>query len=150
MNTGEEYLDLADQFEEAGNIRGAFAMLLAGAKCGNQSCQVNLANYYAEGKAVRANFEEARRWYKRAFRTGSRGAAYNMALEFLRRGDIRNARAWAKRAMALEEGEAYVLMAKMSKTKAIRKKLLEYAIQMSSDDIFEDTKKEAELLLATL
>jgi TPR repeat protein len=90
------FLSESERHEANGDFKKAFISLLAGAKSGDSSCQINLGNAYADGKGVRKNISEAARWYKAAYRQGERCAANNLAIDRQTQGNIRSAIFWFK------------------------------------------------------
>jgi TPR repeat protein len=144
----------AEHFEEAGDYKMAAKVLQRGAKLGNPSCQLNLGNYYADGTGVRKSLERAAYWYKAAYRSGDRSGALGLAIDKRNQGDFRSAEAWFKKAVAMKDGSAHLELAKMylaqgkKRTEAL--KMLEKVIRMSRDDVSNDEKAEAKLLLRKL
>ena len=53
----------ADKLADEGDFKSAFRLFLAAAKAGDSSCQINLGNFYDDGKGVRRNRSAA--MYKR-------------------------------------------------------------------------------------
>jgi len=74
LDPGKLFLE-TERREESGDFSNAFKSLLAGARLGHTSCQVNLGNFYASGKGTRKNLQKPAYWYKRAYRDGARDAA---------------------------------------------------------------------------
>jgi TPR repeat protein len=141
----------AEQYDEAGKFRKAFTRLLAGAKLGDAGSQLNLGNFYASGKGVRKNLEKAAYWYKKAYRNGESSAAHNLAIDLKKKGSLRAAVIWFKKAIAMNDGESCVALAKIySARRGCRKaakELLGRALKMTRYEISEDSKDEAESLL---
>lgn len=67
----EAFLIDAERHEQLGDLHRAFACLLKGARFGDSSCQLNVGNFYSDGKAVMKNLKLAARWYKQAYRNGN-------------------------------------------------------------------------------
>jgi TPR repeat protein len=67
---------------------------------GNLEAQTNLGNIYDDGDGVRASFDKARYWYRRAIARGSPDAAYNLGISYLNRGNARWGIYWLKVARA--------------------------------------------------
>ncbi len=147
----DELFNQSWRHEEKGDLASAFKCLLAGARLGHTSCQINLGNYYSDGTAVQPNLKRAAYWYRVAYKNGDRCAAANMAIEHRKAGRQRAAVLWFKRAVALEDGDACVELAKMYMTRKGGEKLatplLEQALLMRRRDITEYGKEEAKALL---
>jgi TPR repeat protein len=150
----ESLLVEAERLEEAGNYKLAAKVLLRGAKSGNTSCQLNLGNYYASGTGVRRNLEKATHWYKAAYKNGNRAGALNLAIDERDRGDFGAAERWFKKAIAMEDGSAYIELAKMyvahDRKRLTTLDLLRQVIKMNRDNVSVDEKEEAKSLLRTL
>jgi len=102
----------ADKLEESGDLRGAFRLFLAGAKAGDTGCQLNLGNYYDDGKGIRRNRAKALYWYKKAYRRGDASAAYNIAILWRNEHEPTRALPWFKRAVKMGDAEANLEIAK--------------------------------------
>lgn len=98
----EKGCDLYDQ----GKAGEAFKAFYHSAKLGNPQAKVNLANLYDAGEGVERNHEQATYWYKMAIRKGLPEAAYNLAVSYRQRGNIRWARFWFTRARDLGDEDA--------------------------------------------
>jgi|SRR5579863_630453 len=144
----------AERYEEMGDFRKAFKCLLAAAQLGNVSCQINLGNFYASGTGVRRNLEEAAYWYKRAYKNGDRCGALNLAIDKRNEGDIRSAVIWFKKAIAMNDGDSCIALAKIYNARKGGQKaasdLLRRALRMSRDDISDDSKEQAKSLLSEI
>lgn len=132
----------AEWSEERGHLSEAFKFLLAAARLGDASSQLNLANFYSEGKGVPKSLAQAAKWYKVAYRNGNRSTALNLALDLEKQGHTR-----AAIAVVLNDGDACVALEKLYKNKRIQIELLRKAMLMSSDDITQDARSEAQELL---
>jgi TPR repeat protein len=141
----------AERREASGDFRNAFKSLLAGARLGHSGCQVNLGNFYASGKGTRKSLQKAAHWYKQAYKNGDRCAASNLAIDRRNAGNIRSAVIWFKKAIALNDGDACIPLAKIYKARKGGQKaavaLLRQALQMNRNCISESGREEAELLL---
>ena len=141
----------AERYEESGDFSSAFKSLLAGAKLGHSSCQVNLGNFYASGKGTRRSLRRAAHWYKRAYKNGDSGAASNLAIDRRNAGNIRSAVIWFKKAIALDDAEACIPLAKIYMTRKGGQKaaiaLLRQALRINRNCISESGREEAESLL---
>ncbi len=141
----------AEKHEEAGNLKIAFERLLAGARLNDSSCQVNLGNFYANGRGVRRNLKKAAYWYKKAYRNGSSCGALNLAIDRRNEGNGRSAVIWFKKAIAMNNGDACIELAKTYKNRKGGEKaaagLLRRALRL---EICEASEEEAESLLKEL
>jgi TPR repeat protein len=141
----------AEILEEMGDLQGAFRCLLGGAELGHDSSQLNLGNMYAAGLGTKKNLKLAADWYARAYRNGNVTAAFNLAIDKRRQGDVRSAVLWLKKALAKNHGGACIELAEIyARRPGMRPKardLLERALKMSSDDITEDEKERAKIAL---
>ena len=105
----------ADEFEEKGNFKRAFQSFLAAARLGHAGCQVNLGNFYAAGKGTRKDMAAAAYWYQKAYRNGDRTGALNLAIDRRNGGRTRSAVIWFKKAIAMNDGDACIALAKIYK-----------------------------------
>src|SRR5216684_1715323 len=76
----------ADELEEKGKLKSAFRLFLAAAKAGDTGCQINVGNYYCDGKGIRRNLSVGLYWYKRAYRRGDASAAGNIGMTWKNQG----------------------------------------------------------------
>ena len=94
---------------------------------------------------------EAARWYKRAYRNGVSDGALNLSVDLENQGNTRGAIAWLKRAVAMNDGEAHVRLAKFYLKKRngteTASNLLKQAVLLSPSYISEDGRDEAKALL---
>jgi TPR repeat protein len=102
----------ADRQEARGNLKGAFRLFLAAAKAGDSGCQLNVGNYYDDGKGVRRNRVAALYWYKRAYRRGDAAAAYNIGITWRNECQPKRALSWFRRAAKMGDHEANLEIAK--------------------------------------
>lgn len=109
---GEELFIRAEKQEKRGELRSAFRLYLAGAKLGETGCQVDVGNYYDDGKAVRRNRKAALYWYKRAYRRGSASAAHNIGILLRNDKNPKHALEWFKKAVRMGDGESNLEIAK--------------------------------------
>ncbi len=149
--TAEELFRDAELREERGDFRGAFKSLLIAANRGDLLSILNVGNYYAAGRGVRKDLSEAARWYKRAYRNGVSDGALNLSVDLENQGNTRGAIAWLKRAVAMNDGEAHVRLAKFYLKKRngteTASNLLKQAVLLSPSYISEDGRDEAKALL---
>lgn len=102
----------ADKYEDMGQPRKAFRCMLAAAKLGDTGAQINVGNYYDEGKGVRRSRSEAVYWYKRAYRRGAACAANNIGVLLRNENKHRRALSWFLRAVNLGDDEAHLEIGK--------------------------------------
>lgn len=105
-----EILELACDLYESGERRRSVGLFKQAAAAGVIEAQVNPANIYDAGDGVRADFQAARYWYRRAVDHGSPEAAYNLAVSYLNRGNFRWARYWLLVAEKLGDADARELL----------------------------------------
>lgn len=151
---GESMARAAEIFEDMKDWRGAFKCLSAAARFNHNSSQLNLGNLYASGRGARKNLGLAEYWYKRAYKGGNLAAAYNLALDKKRQGDVDAAISWLKKAAARRDGSSYLALAEMysKKVGGIKKAvdLLQQALEFNSEEIFDDDREKVESLLRKL
>jgi hypothetical protein len=149
--SGEELFRDAELLEERGDFRGAFKSLLIAAQKGEILSQLNLGNYYAAGRGVPKDLREAARWYKRAYRNGRSAGAVNLSADLEKQGNIRGAIVWLKRAVAMNDGDACIRLAKIYLEKRngteTASQLLKQAVSLSPGYISDDGRDEAKKLL---
>jgi TPR repeat protein len=149
--SAEELFRDAELREERGDFRGAFKSLLIAAKRGDLLSSLNLGNYYAVGRGVRKDLREAARWYKRAYRLGNSDGALNLSVDLENQGNTRGAIAWLKRAVAMDDGDAHVRLAKIYLKKRngaeTASNLLNQALLLGPGYISDDARDEAKKLL---
>lgn len=141
----------ADRYEERGDFKRAFQCFLTAARLGHTGCQVNLGNYYAAGTGTRKNVETAAYWYKKAYKNGDCSGALNLGIDRRNEGRIRSAEIWFKKAVAMNDGDACIALAKLYKDRPDKREaaidLLKRVLPMSRADISDDGKEEAKSLL---
>ena len=96
----------ADKHADRGEMRSAFRLMLASVKLGNTGAQINVGNYYADGKGVRRSRSKALYWYKRAYRRGDSSAAHNIGILWRDEGKLQRALSWFHRAVHLGDDES--------------------------------------------
>ena len=137
--------------EEIGNLKNAFKCLLASARLGDTGAQLNLGNFYATGKGIRRDLAEAARWYQKAYKVGERTGATNLAIDRRNAGRTRSAVIWFKKAIAMNDGDACIELAKLYRHHKTKEKaacdLLRRALLMNRSDISDAGKEEAASLL---
>jgi TPR repeat protein len=102
----------ASKYEDEGNLRMAFRLYLAGAKAGDGGCQINVGNFFDDGKGVRRNRSKALYWYLRAYRRGVSSAAHNIGIVWRKEGKQRRALSWFQKAVRLGDAESNLEIAK--------------------------------------
>lgn len=141
----------ADKYEEKRNFRAAFECYLSAAKLGDTGCQVNLGNYYSWGRGTRKSLEKAAYWYKKAYRGGEASGAHNLAIDRRNQGDLRSAIFWFKKAVAMDDGDAHIELAKIyAPNRGGRKKaieLLRRTLRLRRVNISQAGREEADSLL---
>ena len=144
----------AERHAESRDFRNAFKSLLAGALLGDSGCQANLGNFYASGKGTKRNLQKAAYWHKRAYRNGAGYAAANLAIDRRNAGNIRSAVIWFKKAIAMNDGDACIPLAKIYKARKSGRKvaiaMLRRALRMNTNCMTESGREEAESLLREL
>lgn len=96
----------AEKREENGKMGAAFRLMLAAAKLGNPSAQINVGNYYDDGRGVRRNRSAALYWFKRAYRRRDSTAAHNIGCVWRREGKSLRSLYWFFRAVKLGDEES--------------------------------------------
>jgi uncharacterized protein len=139
----------ADKADEAGKFKLAFRLMLAAAKLGDGGAQVNVGNYYDEGKGVRRNRAAALYWYKRAYRRGDSGAASNIGVLWRNEGKFDRALGWFFRAAKLGDDEANLEIGKhyLLNEKNPRRAIPYFERVTKSDWVTEAGAEEAAQLL---
>ena len=137
--------------EDQGKLSSAFRLYLAGAKLGDTGCQVNLGNFYADGRGIKPNREAAVKWYKKAYARGERSAASNLGAMFRDEGKFEKAVSWYERAVKLHDVDANLEIAKIllrnPKDRARAKAFLEQMQAFSEDDLTRSARKQGRQLL---
>lgn len=93
--------------------RRAVQLLRRAAAQGKASALLTLANCYADGTGTRRNLAAAARFYQLAARAGEPFAAFNLAALHRDRGDRKKERHWLRRARALGDPLATLVIAEM-------------------------------------
>src|SRR5947209_6425449 len=109
----ENLFNEAEKYEEKGDFTNAFKRLLIAAQLGHRMSQLNLGNFYASGTGVRKNLEKAAHWYKEAYKNGDSDGALNLAIDRRNEGRTRSAVIWFKKAIAMNNGDACIELAKI-------------------------------------
>jgi TPR repeat protein len=96
----------AEKLEEQGKMRPAFQLMLASAKLGSISAQINVGNYYDDGRGVRRNRSAALYWFRRAYGRGDSIAAHNIGVVWRNDGKPHRALYWFSRSVKLGNDES--------------------------------------------
>lgn len=133
----------------------ALPLLLKGAKAGDTSCQILLANYLSDGrKGIPVDHTRAINWYKKAYKQGSSIGASNLGMHYRKQGDVDEAYRWYELAVKSGDNEAHLALAKIwlhdrgNKAKAI--KHLEGVFLGSPRNVSELGCDEARVMLRRL
>ncbi|HVP64436.1 MAG TPA: tetratricopeptide repeat protein [candidate division Zixibacteria bacterium] len=102
----------AELREEEGDFRGAFRFLLRAAKLGHRGAQLNLGNFYTDGKGVQRNLKKGMYWYLLCYRGNDPSAANNIACTWRNEGQLQRALRWFKRAVEMGDDEANIAIGK--------------------------------------
>jgi tetratricopeptide (TPR) repeat protein len=149
----------AEYFESIGANHVALRCLQEAAKAGHDLSQHQLGNLYAAGRGVRKNLLKAQVWYKKAFYNRTRTISYSspavsLAVNLKKSGDLAGAIRWFEKARALEDGGAYVELARIyAERKHGRKKaemLLREMLKLNSENVTEVDRENANALLAKM
>jgi TPR repeat protein len=139
----------ADELEDSGNLTAAFRLFLAAAKAGDRGCQLNVGNYYDDGKGIRRNRVAALYWYKRAYRRGVAAAANNIGILWRNECQPKRALSWFRRAAKMGDDEANLEIAKyyIGEEKSPRKAIPHLERVCRSNRVTEAGAEEAAQLL---
>ena len=139
----------ADKAVDRGDLRSAFRLMLASVRLGNTGAQINVGNYYADGKGVRRNRSSALYWYRRAYRRGDCSAAHNIGILWRDEGRIQRALHWFFRAVDLGDDESNLDIGKhfLYNEKNPRRAIPFFARVTKSDWVTEAGADEAAVLL---
>jgi TPR repeat protein len=136
---------------DAGKLRAAFKHFVLGANMGDSSAQHNLGYFYRHGVGVTKNRSAALKWYKRAYRQGSRVSASNIANIFRDEKKSTQALLWYRRAIKLHDADANLEIAKIYLSEnGVHPKARQYlrrTINAKSADVTRASQQEARLLL---
>jgi len=149
----DRLFELADRDWEAGRLKSAFRLFRAAAKAGDTSSQINLGNFYDEGIGVKPNRRLALYWYRRAYRSGERCGASNIAMLYLKDGKRDAATKWFERAVKLGDGDASLELAKLYIQKGSRSKAIGYlerVLRCEPMDVTASAVEEARGLIRDL
>jgi len=113
MNAGRHHLELGCAEYERQAFKSAIRHFRIAARHGNSEAQVNLGNMYDAGEGVLLNPKIAKYYYKLAIRKGVSEAAYNLAISYRQRGQLRWANYWLRRASAMGDTDAMDVIGKL-------------------------------------
>ncbi len=150
MKDPEKLFVQAESEEGQGRYDVAFQLLLTAALMGHPGSQINLGNFYTEGKGTPKDIPAGRGWYERAYLNGERTGAHNLGIDFRNAGDSTNAILWLKKAVDMNDGDACVDLAELLLDKSEKIALLKRAAASSPSDISEDGREQAQALLDEL
>lgn len=142
----------ADQAYNKGNFREALDLFLKAAGYGDESAMGRIASMYEDAEGVTYDFDKAIYWYLKAVKAGSLTSLYNLGVSYRAQGDILQAKYWFERALnagdldaALDLGKLYMIC------ESEQNKAIDYFNNfLSSNNLFEESQKEAVDLLAKL
>jgi hypothetical protein len=106
IEQGSELESQGCDFEEHGKFELAFEFYLKAAKLGCVGAQVNLGNFYDDGKGCQRSSKKAIYWYKRAYNLGCSYGAFNLGVHYRQHGKHRWAKFWLKRAADMGHEDA--------------------------------------------
>jgi TPR repeat protein len=155
LSTGDLLYMEADLLDGHGRYAEALPLLLQGAKAGDTSCQILLGNYLSDGrKGISIDRMRAAYWYKRAYKQGDSTAAFNLAIDYRRHGDIDEAYRWFELSVEAGNNEAHLALAKIwlhdrqNRREAVRH--LKLMFQGDPRDVSELGRDEARTMLRRL
>lgn len=103
----------ADAAWERGQNKAALKLFLQAARLGNASAQHNVGYFYDEGIGTKKNLGRALSWYKKAWRNDRQtGTSINIAKLYEAKGQSHLAVVWWKKAVAENDGDAALGLAK--------------------------------------
>jgi len=155
LSSGDLLYMEADLLDERGRFAEALPLLLKGAKAGDTSCQILLGNYLSGGrKGIPIDRKRGIYWYKQAYKQGSSTGASNLAIHYVKQGDVDKAYRWFELAIESGDNESHLALAKIwlydreNKAKAI--KHLKAVFQGNPRDVSELSRDEARTMLRRL
>jgi TPR repeat protein len=155
LSSGDLLYMEADLLDERGRFAEALPLLVKGAKSGDTSCQILLGNYLSDGrKGIPIDRKRAAYWYKQAYKQADSTAAFNLAMDYRKQGDVDEAYRWFELSVKAGNNEAHLALAKIwlhdreNKAKAI--KHLKAVFQGNLRDVSELSRDEARTMLRRL
>lgn len=142
-----EIFSKASNLYNAGEYNSAFEEFLKLAEKGDAAAMMRVASMYGDGRGVDYDLNKCLMWDKRAAEAGERSALLNIGITYRNIGDAREAKCWLEKAIALDDGEAALALAKMymisdKEVDNIKEKLtLAYASKNLSPSSREEVKK---------
>jgi TPR repeat protein len=155
LSSGDLLYMEADLLDGRGRYAEALPLLLKGAKTGDTSCQILLGNYLSGGrKGVPIDQKRAIYWYKQAYKQGDSTAAFNLAMDYRKQGDVDEAYRWFELSVLAGDNEAHLALAKIwlheRKNKAKAIKHLKGVFLGNPNDVSELGRDEARTMLRRL
>lgn len=143
MNTDIIFRE-ADDAYESGDFSKAYALFLEAAGHGDCHAMTRLAAMYESGDGVPRDLTKSIEWDLKAVAAGSTTSILNLGVTFRKIGNVDEAQRWFEKAMANDDGEAALELAKLhysvnSESPLVRKYL---DIAAGSLDLSEDSAEE--------
>jgi TPR repeat protein len=138
---------------DAGNTQKAFELFSKAAADGHAAAQNSLGYLYDHGIGVAKDPTKALFWYRKAALNGDVLGCHNLAITYRDVGKVRQAKLWFEKAVAKDDGDAALELAKLflRGTKRNLKQARKYLnIAVKSNYILSDSKEEARKLLDEL
>jgi TPR repeat protein len=144
--------ELADAAWKKGRNKEALALFLKAAQLGEPSAQHNVGYFYDIGIGTKKDFQKARLWYLKAWRThGQTDTCINIAQLYSARGKTRSAMRWWKEAVRRGDGDAALDLARIYLARTSRRERQRgYSLLrkvLKSRRVTEDAVKAATKLL---
>jgi TPR repeat protein len=140
--------------EELNNLQMAFALHTKAALSGEMMSQLAVGNMYSWGQGTNKNRRKAAKFYRMAYRSGYSDGALNLAIDYQASRNLRSAKVWFERAMAMKNGDAFLAMAKIYSKKRKSKKraidILERALRLNRDHLSDAARVEGSEILERL
>jgi TPR repeat protein len=114
------------------SLRKAYRLVRSAVKLGLRDAQGSLAHAYDRVDSVRPSRRMSVHWYRKAWRSGSCGAARNLGVTMQQEGRITTAMLWFRRAIASGDPDARYDLAKILLKKPNH---LQEAIQLLEDHV---------------
>jgi TPR repeat protein len=114
LSSGDLLYMEAELLDERKRYAEALPLLVKGAEGGDTSCQILLGNYLSDGrKGAPIDPPRAIYWYKRAYKKGCSGGAFNLGMHYRKLEDVNEACRWFERAIAAGDNGAHLALAKI-------------------------------------
>ena len=155
MADTDALLRIAFAAAEEGDFERARVCYERGAELGDGMCFQALGYMYDVGEGVAVDKVMALKLYRAAWRRGDHAAAFNIAIIYRKRGQMRTMFRWFERVARAGDGSAQLEMAKcylrgIGVRKDIQAALRCLAVARTSDYISEHERDEAQTLLRAL